>query len=98
MGGRRHSSTNQDYPDLFRVTAGNLLALRAIRELDLRYILLILFGLMAGCATRPASTQVPTLRYARNGVSDAKDFVNKANRSNNEIDQDVQKLLKESSE
>lgn len=59
-------------------------------------IVAILSGLLCGCGSikKPTThTDVPSLKYARNYVSDVKDYNAKALKSNNEIDIEIQKLL-----
>jgi hypothetical protein len=50
-------------------------------------------ALDVGVRHRPTSTNVPSLKYARNYVSDAKDYNNRARKTNDEIDADIRKLL-----
>lgn len=54
---------------------------------------------LVGCSSIPKThTETPSLKYAKSGVVDAKDFNRKAMQSSDEIDDLVKQLLKESSE
>lgn len=59
--------------------------------------LLIAVVFLSSCATKPVThTQVPSLKYAKSYVSDAKEGVSRASKTRDEIDADIKKLLESS--
>lgn len=65
----------------------------------MKVILVLLCASLVGCVTKPkANTQVPSLKYAKSYVVDAKDFNSRASKTNTEIDDELKKLLMETPE
>ena len=61
----------------------------------MRYLLILSLTLLIGCASSKTKTHTapPDLKYAKQGVVDAKGFLSKAQSTNQEIDDAIRRLL-----